>query len=52
MFDMLGKEVFTQKIKSVVGKNEFTFTIQTLPGIKIIQLQNENSNAVVKVFAK
>jgi len=52
MFDLLGKEIYSRKIKSVVGKNEFTFDIESSPGIKIIQLQNENSNAVVKVFAK
>lgn len=52
MFDLLGKEIYSQKVKSLVGKNEFTFDIQTSSGIKILQLQNSSSSTTIKFFVK
>ena len=51
MYDMLGKKIFTNELKIVIGENKFHFQVNAPGGVYIIQFGNETLALSKKVLS-
>ena len=50
LYDQIGRELFSEKLKSNVGVNHYSLDTKISSGIKILRIQNSNSSTTIKVF--